>query len=113
MPRPVVDRSERISILRSGPSAPNGGRSSVRMGENSMTHIPTPGVRPADPRFSSGPTKQRPGGNPKAVEGAVLRPSNRSKPGKPKLKGAIALRRWILAVPADFKIAIVPASDTG
>jgi phosphoserine aminotransferase len=78
-----------------------------------MTHISPPGVRPADARFSSGPTKKRPGWSLEALEGALLGRSHRSKPGKAKLKEAIDRTRAILGVPADFKIAIVPASDTG
>jgi phosphoserine aminotransferase len=78
-----------------------------------MTRIPMPGTRPADPRFSSGPTKKRPGWNLQALDGALLGRSHRSKPGKAKLKEAIDLTRTVLGVPADFKIAIVPASDTG
>jgi phosphoserine aminotransferase len=83
------------------------------MGENLMTHISPPGVRPADARFSSGPTRKRPGWSLEALEGALLGRSHRSKPGKAKLKEAIDRTRVILGVPADFKIAIVPASDTG
>ena len=78
-----------------------------------MTRIPTPAIRPADARFSSGPTKKRPGWNLQALNGALLGRSHRSKPGKSKLKEAIDLTRSVLGVPADFKIAIVPASDTG
>jgi len=78
-----------------------------------MTRIPLPGVRPADARFSSGPTKKRPGWNLSALEGALLGRSHRSKPGKAKLKEAIDRTRAVLRVPAEFKIAIVPASDTG
>jgi phosphoserine aminotransferase len=78
-----------------------------------MTRIPLPGTRPADPRFSSGPTKKRPGWTLQALNGALLGRSHRSKPGKAKLKEAIDLTRTVLGVPADFKIAIVPASDTG
>src|SRR5713226_1519888 len=78
-----------------------------------MTRIPLPGIRPADARFSSGPTKKRPGWNLKALDGALLGRSHRSKPGKAKLKEAIDRTRAILGVPADFRIAIVPASDTG
>jgi phosphoserine aminotransferase len=78
-----------------------------------MTRIPMPGTRPADPRFSSGPTKKRPGWTLQALNGALLGRSHRSKPGKSKLKEAIDLTRTVLGVPADFKIAIVPASDTG
>src|ERR1700692_3621011 len=78
-----------------------------------MTHIPPPGIRPADARFSSGPTKKRPGWTLQALEGALLGRSHRSKPGKAKLKEAIDRTRVLLAVPTDHKIAIVPASDTG
>jgi phosphoserine aminotransferase len=78
-----------------------------------MTYISPPGIRPADARFSSGPTKKRPGWNLQALEGALLGRSHRSKPGKTKLKEAIDRTRALLKVPEDFKIAIVPASDTG
>ncbi len=78
-----------------------------------MTRIPLPGVRPADARFSSGPTKKRPGWNLQALEGALLGRSHRSKPGKAKLKEAIDRTRALLCIPADHRIAIVPASDTG
>ena len=78
-----------------------------------MTRMPAPGLRPADSRFSSGPTKKRPGWNLQALNGALLGRSHRSKPGKAKLKEAIDRTRAVLGVPADFKIAIVPASDTG
>ena len=72
-----------------------------------------PGIRPVDARFSSGPTKKRPGWNLQALEGALLGRSHRSRPGKAKLKEAIDRTRALLSVPADHKIAIVPASDTG
>jgi len=72
-----------------------------------------PALRPADARFSSGPTKKRPGWTLQALEGALLGRSHRSKPGKTKLKEAIDRTRAVLGVPGDFKIAIVPASDTG
>jgi phosphoserine aminotransferase len=78
-----------------------------------MTSISPPGIRPADSRFSSGPTKKRPGWSLQALNGALLGRSHRSKPGKAKLKEAIDRSRALLGVPADFKIAIVPASDTG
>ena len=78
-----------------------------------MTTLTKPGVRPADARFSSGPTKKRPGWSLQALENAALGRSHRSKLGKGKLKEAIDKTRALLGVPADFKIAIVPASDTG
>ena len=78
-----------------------------------MTRILPPGLRPADARFSSGPTRKRPGWTLKALEGALLGRSHRSKPGKARLKEAIDRTRALLTVPADHRIAIVPASDTG
>jgi len=78
-----------------------------------MTHLPPPGIRPADARFSSGPTKKRPGWSVHALEGALVGRSHRSKPGRAKLREAIDRTRAVLCVPPDFKIAIVPASDTG
>jgi phosphoserine aminotransferase len=74
---------------------------------------PKPAAKPADPRFSSGPTKKHPGWTLAALEGAALGRSHRSKAGKGKLKEAIDRTRALLEVPADFRIAIVPASDTG
>ena len=61
-----------------------------------MTRIPPPGVRPTDARFSSGPTKKRPGWTLQALEGALLGRSHRSKPGKAKLKEAIDRTRATL-----------------
>jgi phosphoserine aminotransferase len=76
--------------------------------------IPTkPAVKPADARFSSGPTKKRPGWKLQNLEDAALGRSHRSKLAKAKLKEAIDRTRAVLEVPADYKIAIVPASDTG
>jgi phosphoserine aminotransferase len=74
---------------------------------------PKPGVKPADSRFSSGPTKKRPGWSLSALQGAALGRSHRSKEGKAKLKEAIDQTRAVLEVPDSHKIAIVAASDTG
>src|SRR6202167_5803777 len=75
--------------------------------------LTTPPVRPAVPHFSSGPCAKRPGWAPQNLKAAVLGRSHRSKPGKAKLKRAIDLTREVLHVPADYRIGIVPASDTG
>ncbi len=75
--------------------------------------IATPSVRPVVPHFSSGPCAKRPGWTPKSLADALLGRSHRSKPGKAKLKRAIDLTREVLQVPADYRIGIVPASDTG
>jgi phosphoserine aminotransferase len=74
---------------------------------------PTPGVRPVNPHFSSGPCAKRPGWSLEALKDAALGRSHRAKVGKAKLKLAIDLTREVLGVPADYRIAIVPASDTG
>jgi phosphoserine aminotransferase len=72
-----------------------------------------PGVRPVVPHFSSGPCAKRPGWSLQALTDAALGRSHRAKVGKGKLKRAIDLTREILQVPADYRIGIVPASDTG
>src|SRR5918993_1458130 len=72
-----------------------------------------PGVRPSTPHFSSGPCAKRPGWSLQALTDAVLGRSHRSKIGKAKLKRAIDLSREVLQAPADYRIGIVPASDTG
>ncbi|MGA7433537.1 MAG: phosphoserine transaminase [Xanthobacteraceae bacterium] len=72
-----------------------------------------PAVRPAVPHFSSGPCAKRPGWTAQNLKDALLGRSHRSKPGKVKLKRAIDLTREVLQVPADYRIGIVPASDTG
>ena len=77
-----------------------------------MTHA-KPGQKPANNLFSSGPCAKRPGWALQALEGASLGRSHRAKVGKAKLKEAIDLTRSVLGVPADYRIGIVPASDTG
>ena len=72
-----------------------------------------PGVRPATPHFSSGPCAKRPGWSLQNLTDAALGRSHRAKIGKAKLKRAIDLTREVLEVPADYRIGIVPASDTG
>jgi phosphoserine aminotransferase len=72
-----------------------------------------PAVRPARPFFSSGPCAKRPGWTPEALNRALLGRSHRSKPGKAKLKEAIDRTRAVLGIPGDYRIGIVPASDTG
>src|SRR5438477_10851616 len=72
-----------------------------------------PAVRPTVPHFSSGPCAKRPGWSLSALTDAPLGRSHRAKIGKLKLKQAIDLTREVLEVPADYRIGIVPASDTG
>jgi phosphoserine aminotransferase len=78
-----------------------------------MTVVTKPGFRPANPNFSSGPCAKRPGWSPEALKNAALGRSHRAKIGKTKLEQAIELTREVLRVPADYRIGIVPASDTG
>lgn len=73
----------------------------------------TPAVRPNVPYFSSGPCAKRPGWTVEALKNAVLGQSHRGKPGKARLAEVIDLTREILQIPADYRIGIVPASDTG
>ena len=72
-----------------------------------------PAAKPAVVNFSSGPCAKRPGWSPEALKSAALGRSHRAKIGKTKLEQAIDLTREILGVPADYRIGIVPASDTG
>jgi len=78
-----------------------------------MTAPAKPGLRPANPRFSSGPCTKRPGWTPEALGDAAVGRSHRAKIGKTKLARAIDLTRSVLQVPDDYRIGIVPASDTG
>ncbi|MFC0241889.1 phosphoserine transaminase [Rhodopseudomonas telluris] len=75
--------------------------------------VAKPASRPNAPQFSSGPCAKRPGWSPENLKDAPLGRSHRAKVGKAKLKLAIDLTRDVLEVPADYKIGIVPASDTG
>ena len=72
-----------------------------------------PHIKPHNPRFSSGPCAKRPGWTPEILQDALLGRSHRSKPGKAKLSLAIEKTREILGIPDNYKIGIVPASDTG
>ncbi|MDE3081678.1 MAG: phosphoserine transaminase [Paracoccaceae bacterium] len=74
---------------------------------------PVPAKRPANPRFSSGPCAKIPAYSLDLLADAPLGRSHRAAIGKAKLKEAIDLTREILGVPADYRIGIVPASDTG
>jgi phosphoserine aminotransferase len=72
-----------------------------------------PTRKPANPRFSSGPCAKRPGWSPTALQGAALGLSHRSKAGKDKLARVIERSRALLGMPQDWRLAIVPGSDTG
>ena len=72
-----------------------------------------PSVRPANPNFSSGPCTKRPGWTPAVLADALVGRSHRSAPGKDKLAEVINRSRRLLGMPEDWRLAIVPASDTG
>ena len=78
-----------------------------------MLDIKTPAARPANPRFSSGPCAKIPGFHLDMLADAPLGRSHRAAIGKTKLAQAIDLTRDVLGVPADYRIGIVPGSDTG
>ncbi len=72
-----------------------------------------PARRPQRPEFSSGPCAKRPGWSLSALSGALLGRSHRAKAGKARLQAVIERSRALLELPADWKLGIVPASDTG
>ena len=72
-----------------------------------------PASKPKRPEFSSGPCAKRPGWSLAALEGALLGRSHRAKAPKRRLQAVIEKSRAILGMPAEWKLAIVPASDTG
>ncbi|MCS7081280.1 MAG: phosphoserine transaminase [Chloracidobacterium sp.] len=72
-----------------------------------------PTVRPNNPRFSSGPTAKRPGWSLAALEGALLGRSHRAKEPKARLAEVILRSKRLLGLPEDWRLGIVPASDTG
>lgn len=78
-----------------------------------MADLIAPALRPENPRFSSGPCAKIPGFLLDMLADAPLGRSHRAAVGKSKLKEAIDLTREILGVPANYRIGIVPASDTG
>ncbi|TPG51516.1 phosphoserine transaminase [Roseomonas nepalensis] len=72
-----------------------------------------PAVRPANPCFSSGPCAKRPGWSLAALEGAMLGRSHRAKGPKARIAEVIARSKAVLGMPADWRLGVVPASDTG
>ena len=72
-----------------------------------------PSTKPQDPRFSAGPTRKRPGWSLDVLSDAALGRSHRSALGKAKLKEVIDRSKALLKLPDDYRVGIVPASDTG
>src|SRR5918912_1923770 len=77
------------------------------------TQPPKPALRPANPYFSSGPCAKRPGWSVEALAGAMTGGSHRAAQPKARLAEVIERSRAILGMPADWRLGIVPASDTG
>lgn len=78
-----------------------------------MTVQMRPERRPNSPLFSSGPCAKRPGWSLQNLENAFLGRSHRAGDGKARLKAVIDQHRALLGIPDDYKIGIVPGSDTG
>jgi phosphoserine aminotransferase len=78
-----------------------------------MAAAAKPDIRPANPLFSSGPCAKRPGWTLQALAGASLGRSHRASGPKAKLVEVIARSHAILGMPADWRLGIVPGSDTG
>ena len=72
-----------------------------------------PSRRPQRPEFSSGPCAKRPGWTASGLSGALLGRSHRAGPAKDRLQAVIERSRALLDIPADWKVGIVPGSDTG
>jgi len=78
-----------------------------------MTEMQKPATRPANPNFSSGPCAKRPGWVAASLGDALVGRSHRSKPGKARIAQVLDKSRALLGLPDDYRIGIVPASDTG
>ncbi len=78
-----------------------------------MASAAKPGLRPANPQFSSGPCTKRPGWSLEALSGAFTGRSHRAKEPKARLAEVIERSKAVLGMPAGWKLGIVPASDTG
>ena len=78
-----------------------------------MPGAPKPPRRPARPHFSSGPCAKRPGWTLAALEPALVGRSHRAKAAKARIAEVIERSRRVLGLPAEWRLALVPASDTG
>jgi phosphoserine aminotransferase len=78
-----------------------------------MPGLARPATRPKNPNFSSGPCAKRPGWSLPALQGAFLGRSHRASEGKSRIAEVISRSRDILGMPEDWRLGVVPASDTG
>ena len=79
----------------------------------SCSILPPPKVRPLNPCFSSGPCAKRPGWSVSVLSEALVGRSHRSAPARARLNEVIVRSRRILGIPEEWRVGIVPASDTG
>ncbi|WP_409361605.1 phosphoserine transaminase [Bartonella heixiaziensis] len=78
-----------------------------------MIMLEKPSCRPNNPNFSSGPCSKRPGWTFEILKKALVGRSHRSRAAELRLAEVVGLTREVLEVPSDYRIGIVPASDTG
>jgi len=78
-----------------------------------VSALAKPAIRPANPRFSTGPCAKRPGWTIEALSGALVGRSHRAKGPRARLNEVITRSRALLGLPVDWRLGIVPASDTG
>ncbi len=89
------------------------GRIGTKVLNPGIHQLNRPTLRPERPFFSSGPCAKRPGWSPDALRGALLGRSHRSADGLGRLREVLSLSRALLQLPGDYRLAIVPGSDTG
>ena len=111
MPRALQCCSAALTAANARFKAPPLAAREPAAAEEGATMKPT--RRPANPCFSSGPCAKRPGWSPAALSGALLGRSHRSRAGLARLVEVIDRSRAILGIPSDYRVGIVPASDTG
>jgi len=78
-----------------------------------LTLPPKPARRPENPRFSSGPCTKHKGWSPEALKGALLGRNHRQPETKARIEVALQKTHALLELPDDYRVALVPASDTG
>ena len=86
---------------------------SVSCSDTSRSILTPPKVRPLNPCFSSGPCAKRPGWSVSVLSEALVGRSHRSAPARARLNEVIVRSRRILGIPEEWRVGIVPASDTG
>src|SRR5262245_21165882 len=109
-PMSLLDRANDMAYAGAGTPFPNERRPSARMAK---MEVALPAARPARPHFSCGPCAKHLGWELQSLQNTALGRSHRSKPAVARLKLAIDLTREVLQIPDDYRIGIIPGSDTG